>query len=467
MASGAKADSGDMNKSEHAGGPVMERGVAQFGELAVSEKIWRMALRCVLILLVACTVCIGFSGCRHTRHLSPVEARRQAIDLLTQGERYEAEGEYQLALEFFIQAAERSPRPAIFYHMGHCYAALGQYEQAIPHYQEALSLAPDYALAKYELAQAEYQANRLYDAEQPGHRVQRAPASLDSSSQNNQQSDTEPKAEVESRSTPTPSDLESHDAAPGAHVSAAAETKPLDISTETSSPTLSEVSIKKTEQGVPDLRKVKHLLFERESGNNAVQRYDKQDSMILGSFAYHFQKAESFRKKMMYQEAIGEYEDALKLNPRHVQCHMMLADTSRKLKRFDRAEQYYLAALDLAPDNAEIYFKLGNLYLEQKRYPQAVTSYTRSVELNPEQCNVVNNLGVVYMKQNEYEKALEAFRHVLVLDPGFANAYLNLGIIFSDVYRDRTKALLYFEKYVELDGPRKDEVRAWMAELKP
>jgi lipoprotein NlpI len=71
------------------------------------------------------------------------------------------------------------------------------------------------------------------------------------------------------------------------------------------------------------------------------------------------------------------------------------------------------------------------------------------------------------MKQNEYEKALEAFRHVLVLDPGFANAYLNLGIIFSDVYRDGTKALFYFKQYVELDGPRKDEVRAWMAELKP
>ena len=445
----------------------MKRGVAQLGELAVREKSWRMALGCVLILLVACTVCIGFIGCRHTHPLSPVDARRQAVDLLAQGERYEAEGEYQLALEFFNQAAERSPRPAIFYHMGHCYAALGQYERAIPYYQKALSLAPDYALAKYELAQAEYQANRLYDAEQPGHRVQRAPASLDSSSQNNQQSDTEPKAEVESRSTPTPSDLESHDAAPGANVSAAAETKPLDISTETSSPTLSEVSIQKTEQGVPSLEKVKQLLFERESGNYAVQRYDKQDSMILGSFAYHFQKAESFRKKMMYQEAIGEYEDALKLDPRHVQCHIMLADTSRKLKRFDRAEQHYLAALDIAPDNAEIYFKLGNLYLEQKRYPQAVTSYTCSVELNPEKCDVFNNLGVVYMKQNEYEKAVEAFRHVMVLDPGFANAYLNLGIIFSDVYRDRTKALLYFEKYVELDGPRKDEVRAWMAELKP
>ncbi len=434
MASVAKADWNDMNKSEHAGGPVMKRGVAQFGELAVREKSWRMALGCVLILLVACTVCIGFIGCRHTHSLSPVEARRQAVDLLAQGERYEAAGEYQLALEFFNQAAEHSPRPAIFYHIGHCYAALGQYERAIPYYQKTLSLAPDYALAKYELAQAEYQANRIL-ADQPGHRVPRASASLDSSSQNNQQSVT--------------------------------ETKPLDISTETSSPTLSEVSIQKTEQGVPSLEKVKQLLFDRESGNNAVQRYDKQDSMILGSFAYHFQKAESFREKMMYQEAIGEYEDALKLNPRHVQCHIMLADTSRKLKRFDRAEQHYLAALDIAPDNAESYFKLGNLYLEQKRYPQAVTSYTRSVELNPEKCDVFNNLGVAYMKQNEYEKAVEAFRHVLVLDPGFANAYLNLGIIFSDVYRDGTKALFYFEQYVELDGPRKDEVRVWMAELKP
>jgi tetratricopeptide (TPR) repeat protein len=112
----------------------------------------------ILTLLLAFIACLGFSACQHMRSVSPVEARRQAIDLLAQGQHYETRGEYKLALDLFIQAAELSPRPAVFYHLGHCHSALGQYERAIAYYQKALAMAPDYALAKYELSQAEYQS---------------------------------------------------------------------------------------------------------------------------------------------------------------------------------------------------------------------------------------------------------------------------------------------------------------------
>jgi tetratricopeptide (TPR) repeat protein len=431
----------------------------------------------ILTLLLAFIACLGFSACQHMRSVSPVEARRQAIDLLAQGQHYETRGEYKLALDLFIQAAELSPRPAVFYHLGHCHSALGQYERAIAYYQKALAMAPDYALAKYELSQAEYRAKRsptdqpkrdpaLPELSEPPRGADVSSTPDDVSQDSQQVGTTVQGARTNSGNARISKTVEVHDSYSEPYVSASAAPQSLDNSSERSSPTLSNLKSQKTNGSIPSLEQVKQLLFEQDSGKTALHRSENRNSIILGSFAYHFQKAESFRKKGMYQEAIGEYGDALKLDSRDVQCHVALADTARKLKRFALAQEHYLAALDIAPDRAEICFKLGNLFLDQKRYGEAVSCYKRSVEITPGQCSGFNNLGVAYMKQNDYEKATQAFREAIALNPSFADAYLNMGIIYSDVYRDRTRAIQYFEKYVELEGPRKDEVRRWIGELK-
>lgn len=108
--------------------------------------------RALARLLVAGLSAGAATGCFRDREARIQRERTETFDLITRAQQMKAQGDFILARDLFLKAAQQSPdRPVIFYEIGNCYYQLGNREQAQAYYEKALALAPDYALAKAEL----------------------------------------------------------------------------------------------------------------------------------------------------------------------------------------------------------------------------------------------------------------------------------------------------------------------------
>lgn len=75
-----------------------------------------------------------------------------AVDHYELGQKYEAAGNQEKAIEEFETAQRISPRPIVYYKLGLLYAAKGQYDLARTDFQKAVDMSPTFIEAKKELA---------------------------------------------------------------------------------------------------------------------------------------------------------------------------------------------------------------------------------------------------------------------------------------------------------------------------
>jgi len=104
----------------------------------------------------------------------------------------------------------------------------------------------------------------------------------------------------------------------------------------------------------------------------------------------------AFLNNNMYDEAIIEFEEAVKHNP----------------------------TLSIAYNN------LGRAYLAVGRYDDAITAFKKAISLNPDYADFHNNLGVAYYKKQFCRKAVEEFQQAIKINVYYAEAYFNLGLTY-------------------------------------
>jgi len=97
----------------------------------------------------------------------------------------------------------------------------------------------------------------------------------------------------------------------------------------------------------------------------------------------HNNLAIALKRKGMYEEAIAEYQKAIKINP----------------------------------DYDSPYFNLGLLYLERGDYEKAIDNFNEALRINPDFIKAHNKIGIAYIKMGERDKALSHWRRSLALDP--------------------------------------------------
>jgi tetratricopeptide (TPR) repeat protein len=84
------------------------------------------------------------------------------------------------------------------------------------------------------------------------------------------------------------------------------------------------------------------------------------------------------------QEAIGHYEQALRIRVRYAEAHNNLGVAFVQLGRVQEAIAHFEQALRINPDYAEAHCNLGNALREQGQIPQAIEQYEQALKLRPD-----------------------------------------------------------------------------------
>ena len=230
--------------------------------------------------------------------------RRKAMDHFGQGEILEKQGNYSLAIEEFLKSEKLSSRPAVYYHLGHCYLKLQNPERAIDFFQRAISLSPDYKQAKIELALAEKEFKKsrsITSLNDTGDKVLPSATSLETLPYNEDTSDTSLLKKGKTGRQPLP-----------LFFFRIGENKKDGAIDTASLPTMNEVN----KLLFPDSYKEEKS---REKESAALQQYIDRKKKSQDSFSFHIDKARVYRESKLYDTAALEYTDALRDNPQVLQ----------------------------------------------------------------------------------------------------------------------------------------------------
>lgn len=161
-------------------------------------------------------------------------------------------------------------------------------------------------------------------------------------------------------------------------------------------------------------------------------------------------------------QAIGEYEKIVGLEPKNVDNHMVLGQLYTVKHQAEKAEQQFKIAQDMDPDSEEVVLNLARVYAESgnldhaakviedvpvsdrtgrmeftlaatyeqmKRPKDAIEAYKRAASLQPEDLATLNALAQALLNDNQLDAALKQYKDLAAADPENAGALVHIAEI--------------------------------------
>jgi tetratricopeptide (TPR) repeat protein len=148
----------------------------------------------------------------------------------------------------------------------------------------------------------------------------------------------------------------------------------------------------------------------------------------------------------IFDEAIKQYQLALKLNPRHQATLFRLASLETQLKQYPQAIQTWKAYVQATNESATAWGNLGFCYELAGESNEAEAAYVRGISRDSRDQTCRMNYGLMLAARNDVDGALEQFASVL--SP--AEAHYNIGSVFEQQGR-REQAKVEYRKALALD----------------
>lgn len=107
--------------------------------------------------------------------------------------------------------------------------------------------------------------------------------------------------------------------------------------------------------------------------------------------------------------------------------HLRIGKIYYSLRLLDEAIEEYQKALRLSPNFADIITQLGIALRDKGRYDEAIAEFAKAKQSNPRYIPARLHLGITYYSQGFYGLAEEEWREALVFDPdnSAVRTYLN------------------------------------------
>ena len=139
-------------------------------------------------------------------------------------------------------------------------------------------------------------------------------------------------------------------------------------------------------------------------------------------------------------EALAEFDLALKLNPRYVDAQLNRAVTLSDLGRGDEAAKAFAEAQTLgavdhtgfpapaASQLANLHAALADAYLEAGGRSQAIQQLEAAAALRPEFVDLRYRLARLYLDEGRLEPARDELQAIAARRPAFVDAHVSLGM---------------------------------------
>jgi tetratricopeptide (TPR) repeat protein len=148
-------------------------------------------------------------------------------------------------------------------------------------------------------------------------------------------------------------------------------------------------------------------------------------------------------------EAIGQYQEALRISPADIDARDALEGALFKSGRVAECLQQCEADVRLWPDHADIHNNLGNALVAAGRRPEALEQYKEAVRLKPDHPEAQYNLGKLLALSGDVPAGLGHFAEAVRLQPDYVEARYNLAYALTLLNR-KPEAIAQYETAIKL-----------------
>lgn len=166
-----------------------------------------------------------------------------------------------------------------------------------------------------------------------------------------------------------------------------------------------------------------------------------------------------------YKAAYTDFSQVLQHAPRHVEALVWRGMVLMLASVPDKAITDFTRAIQIDPTHTRALYNRGRLYAAQGNPRGAFEDFSRAIDLDPSSVEAYLQRAKLMFLVGEAERAVTEATSALSLDPDFHSGYLNRGILYKEI-GDNRHALADCEEYVRRGGPRSDEARVWISNLK-
>lgn len=150
-----------------------------------------------------------------------------------------------------------------------------------------------------------------------------------------------------------------------------------------------------------------------------------------------------------YEEAIQQYQEARKLNPKESVYSSNIGDSYRALENLDEAIKHYQEALGINDKDDWAHNALGNVYFSKGEHDKAIECYRNAVSINPSHV-YYTNIGDSYRNKGDLNKAILYYKEAIGANAEYDPAHNAIGVTYYS-RGDYAMALEHYIKAVSLN----------------
>jgi tetratricopeptide (TPR) repeat protein len=129
----------------------------------------------------------------------------------------------------------------------------------------------------------------------------------------------------------------------------------------------------------------------------------------------HFEHGNNLFSEEHYEQAIIEYTNAIKLDPKFAGAYYNRGVTYGKKEQYELAIADYSEAIKVYPKHADAYYSQGLTYGKKGQYDLAIADFNKVIEFSSKNANAYYNRGLSYSKKGQYDLAIADLNIVLKL----------------------------------------------------
>jgi tetratricopeptide (TPR) repeat protein len=148
-------------------------------------------------------------------------------------------------------------------------------------------------------------------------------------------------------------------------------------------------------------------------------------------------------------DAIGHYEQALRIKPEYAEAHYGLGIALWQAGRIPEAIGHLEAALRIKPDYAEAHYILGTVLGRAGRIPEAIGHFEAALRIKPDYAEAHGNLGTALVQAGRIPEAIGHLEAALRINPDSAEAHYSLGTALAKTGKTK-EAIAQFQQALRI-----------------
>jgi tetratricopeptide (TPR) repeat protein len=179
----------------------------------------------------------------------------------------------------------------------------------------------------------------------------------------------------------------------------------------------------------------------------------------------HFKLGSALMLKGRVDEAIAQFRQTLRTYPNRGEVHTALGIALLRKGKVEEAAGQFRTALQCDAGDVVAHCKLGDVLLQQGRVNDAIAQYQEALQADPGDAKVHYNLANILLEHGRVDEAIAHYRRALQINPAYAQAHANLGsALLQEGKAD--DAIAQYRLALQID-PDCAQARANLASIQP